>query len=194
MSSQPKTYFTPEEYLELERKAAHKSEYLNGEIFARGGASPRHVLIVTNVVSELRAQLKNRPCTVYSTDLRVRVSRTGLYTYPDVIVVCGNPQFADDHKDTLLNPTLIVEVLSKSTKDYDRGEKFEHYRTLESFREYVLVAQDRHHVEHHVRQSDNTWLLSETNRIEDTIELVSIGCRLALNEVYDKVDVLEAES
>lgn len=193
MASQPKTYFTPEEYLELERQAEYKSEYFNGEIFAMGGASPRHVLIVTNVASELRSQLKKQPCTVYSTDLRVRVSPTGLYTYPDVVVVCGKPLFSDERKDTLINPILIVEVLSKSTKDYDRGDKFEQYRTLDSLKEYVLIAQDRHHTEHHVRQTDNTWLLSETNRIEDRIELISIGCHLELVEIYDKVDSLEAE-
>ena len=190
MSLQPKTRFTPEEYLALERKAECKSEYFNGEIFAMSGATPQHVLIVTNVVSELRGQLKSRPCTVYSTDLRLKVSATGLYTYPDVIVVCGEPQFNDDHKDTLLNPTLIVEVLSESTKDYDRGGKFEQYRMLESFIEYVLIAQDKHHVEHFVRQPDNRWLLSETNRLEDTLELTSIGCNLALTEVYDKVELL----
>jgi len=190
MSLQPKTRFTPEEYLALERKAECKSEYFNGEIFAMSGATPQHVLIVTNVVSELRGQLKSRPCTVYSTDLRLKVSATGLYTYPDVIVVCGEPQFNDDHKDTLLNPTLIVEVLSESTKDYDRGGKFEQYRMLESFIEYVLIAQDKHHVEYFVRQPDNRWLLSETNRLEDTLELTSIGCNLALTEVYDKVELL----
>ena len=190
MSLQPKTRFTPEEYLALERKAECKSEYFNGEIFAVSGATPQHVLIVTNVVSELRGQLKSRPCTVYSTDLRLKVSATGLYTYPDVIVVCGEPQFDDDQKDTLLNPTLIVEVLSDSTKDYDRGGKFEQYRMLESFIEYVLIAQDKHHVEHFVRQPDNHWLFSETNRLEDALELSSIGCNLALIEVYDKVEVL----
>src|SRR5437016_5929024 len=120
MSSRPKTFFTPEEYLELERVSERKSEYFNGEIFAMSGASPQHVLIVTNVVSELRMQLKNRPCNVYSTDLRVRIESTGLYTYPDVVVVSGEPRFHDDQKDTLTNPVLIVEVLSKSTKDYDR--------------------------------------------------------------------------
>ncbi|HXG93749.1 MAG TPA: Uma2 family endonuclease [Blastocatellia bacterium] len=193
MSLQPKSHFTPEEYLELERKADYKSEYFNGEIFAMGGASPRHVLIVTNVVAELRSQLKNRPCTVYSTDLRVRVAPTGLYTYPDVVVVCGSPQFSDSYKDTLTNPTLIVEVLFKSTKDYDRGEKFEQYRSIESFKEYILISQGKHHVEHYVRQPDNTRLLSETNSIEDTIELASIGCNLMLREIYDKVDLLEAE-
>lgn len=189
MSVQPKPYLTPEEYLAIERRAEYKSEYFNGEMFAMAGASPGHVLIVTNIVAELRGQLKQRPCRVYSADLRVRVSPTGLYTYPDVIVVCGQPQFADEQKDTLLNPTLIVEVLSESTKDYDRGGKFEHYRTLGSLNEYVLVAQDKYHIEHFARQPDNRWLLAETNRLEDTIPLSSIACNLALAEVYDKVDL-----
>jgi len=189
MSSQPKTRLTPEEYLAIERKAEYKSEYFNGEMFAMAGASERHVLIVTNVVAELRGQLRRRPCTVYSTDLRVRVSPTGLYTYPDIVVVCGQPQFADDQRDTLLNPTLIVEVLSESSKDYDRGGSFEHYLSLASLNEYVLIAQDKHHVEHFVRQPDNRWLLSETNRLEDTIHLSSIDCDLALIEVYDKVEL-----
>jgi Uma2 family endonuclease len=139
MSTQPKTFISPEQYLAIERKAERKSEYFNGEMFAMAGASESHVLIVTNVVAELREQLRGRPYTVYSTDLRVKVSPTGLYTYPDVVVVCGQPQFADDQRDTLLNPTLIVEVLSESTQDYDRGEKFEHYRSIASFHEYVLI-------------------------------------------------------
>ena len=189
MSLQPQTFITPDEYLARERQAEQKSEYFNGEIFAMSGASPRHVLIVTNVVAELRGQLKKRSCTVYSTGLRVRVSATGLYTYPDVVVVCETPQFDDERKDTLLNPTLIVEVLSDSTKDYDRGDKFEQYRTLPSFVEYVLIAQDKHHVEHFVRQPDKRWILAETNRLEDVITLTSIGCTLALQEVYDKVDL-----
>lgn len=192
MSLQPKSYLTPEEYLELERSADCKSEYFNGQVFGMGGASPNHVLIVTNVVSELRSHLKKRPGTVYSTDLRLRVSPTGLYTYPDVVVVCGTPEFSDTHRDTLTNPTLIVEVLSKSTKDYDRSEKFEQYRAIETFVEYVLIAQDKHHVEHYSRQADRTWVLSETNRVEDVIELNSIGCKLAVSEIYDKVDLLQA--
>jgi Uma2 family endonuclease len=190
MSTQPKTFISPEQYLAIERKAERKSEYFNGEMFAMAGASESHVLIVTNVVAELREQLRGRPYTVYSTDLRVKVSPTGLYTYPDVVVVCGQPQFADDQRDTLLNPTLIVEVLSESTQDYDRGEKFEHYRSIASFHEYVLIAQDRYHVEHFVRQPDNRWLLSETNRSEDTIHLSAIDCNLALTEVYDKVEMV----
>lgn len=190
MPIQPKTFISPEQYLAIERQAESKSEYFNGEMFAMAGASESHVLIVTNVVAELRGQLRGRPCTVYSTDLRVRVSPTGLYTYPDVVVVCGQPQFADEQRDTLLNPTLIVEVLSESTQDYDRGGKFEHYRAIASFYEYVLIAQDRYHVEHFAKQQDNRWLLSETNRPEDTIPLPSIDCVLALTEVYDKVEMM----
>ncbi len=189
MSSQPKTRLTPEEYLAIERKAEYKSEYFNGEMFAMSGASERHVSIVANLVYLLVGQLRGRPCKAYASDMRVRVSPTGLYTYPDVVVVCGQAQFADEQQDTLLNPTLIVEVLSESTKDYDRGGKFEHYRSLASLSEYVLITQDKHHVEHFVRQSDNRWLLSETNRLEDTIHLSSIDCDLVLAEVYDKLEL-----
>ena len=189
MSLHPKPGITPEEYLAIDRKAEYKSEYLAGEMLAMAGASERHVSIVANVMYLLIGQLKGRPCKAYSSDMRVKVSPTGLYTYPDVVVVCGQPQFADEQKDTLRNPTLIVEVLSESMKDYDRGEKFEHYRTLPSLSEYVLIAQDKYHVEHFVRQPDNRWLLSETNRSEDTIHLPSIACDLALTEVYDKVEM-----
>jgi Uma2 family endonuclease len=189
VSLQPKPRLTPEEYLASERKAEYKSEYFNGEMFAMSGASERRVNIVANLMYLLVGQLRGRPCKAYASDLRVRVSPTGLYTYPDVVVVCGQPQFADDQRDTLLNPTLIVEVLSESTKDYDRGGKFEHYRTLDSFSEYVLIAQDRYHVEHFVRQPDKRWLLAETNRLEDTFHLSSIDCDLALAEVYDKVEM-----
>jgi Uma2 family endonuclease len=187
MSVQAKQLISVEEYLAMEREIEEKHGYLNGEVFAMGGASPNHGLIVTNVVIELGTQLKKRPCTVYAADLRVKVTPTGLYTYPDVVVVCGEPQFDDQNKDTLTNPTLIVEVLSESTKSYDRGDKFAHYRSLPSFMEYVLIDQDAIHVEHFIRQPDNRWILAETNRIEDTIELGSIGCTLSLMEVYDKV-------
>ncbi len=188
MASRPKAYYTPEEYLRLERQADHKSEYLNGEIFAMAGATPHHVLIVGNIVTQLNLQLRNRPCTVYSNDLRVQVSSTGLYTYPNVVVVCDKLQFSDEQKDTLLNPGLIVEVLSESTKDFDRGEKFEHYRALASLAEYILIAQDKYHVEQFVRQPDNRWILWETNRLEDTVILSSINCELSLAEIYNKVE------
>ena len=126
--SQPKPYLTPEQYLALERTAAYKSEYFRGEIFAMAGVSPTHVLIVTNIVAALHGQLRRRPCTVYATDFRLKVNASGLYTYPDIAVVCGEPQFDDDQRDTLVNPTLLVEVLSESTQDYDRGGKFAQYR------------------------------------------------------------------
>lgn len=189
MSSQVKTSFTPEEYLALERKAEYKSEYLDGEIFAMTGASRKHNLVVGNVYAAIHAQLRKRLCEVYPSDMRVKVSPTGLYTYPDIAVVCGEPAFDDEQKDTLLNPTVIIEVLSKSTEGYDRGAKFEHYRRLESLAEYVVIAQEKHHVEHYTRQPDNQWLLSETNDPQDTLTLTSIDCTLALADVYEKVEI-----
>ncbi len=121
--------------------------------------------------------------------MRVKISPTGLYTYPDVVIVCGEPAFDDEQKDTLLNPTVLVEILSKSTTNYDRGEKFEHYRRLNSLKAYLVVAQNKHHIEHHIRQPDNQWLLSETDDIQSTINLSSINCRLSLLDVYEKVEV-----
>lgn len=188
MSSKPRPRYTPAEYLAMERQAEHRSEYLGGEIFAMGGASERHNLIVTNTVRELSLQLKGRPCKTYASDLRVKVSPTGLYTYPDVVVVCGKALFDDEEMDTLLNPTVIIEVLSKSTEGYDRGEKFGHYRKLESLAEYVLIAQEKVHVERYARQPEGQWLLSETDNAQDTVPMPSIQCHLALSEVYDKVE------
>jgi Uma2 family endonuclease len=190
MSSQTQQHYTPEEYLALERQAQCKSEYYAGEIFAMAGTSRWHNLIVTNVLRELSLQLKGRPCTTYPSDMRVKVSPTGLYTYPDVTVVCGEAQFEDNQQDTLLNPTLIVEVLSESTEAYDRGGKFAHYRKLASLMEYVLITQTKPHIEHYVRQSDNRWLLAEADSLQDTLHLPSIDCHLALAEVYDKVDIV----
>ncbi len=188
MSTQPQTYLTPEEYLAFEREAEVKHEYYAGEIFAFAGASRQHNLIVANVIRELGNEVKARPCEVYPSDMRVRVSPTGLYTYPDVTVVCGEARFGDEHSDTLLNPTVIVEVLSPSTEGYDRGEKFEHYRKLDSLQEYLVIAQERHHVEHHVRQPEGQWLLSETDSVDAVIELPSIACHLLVADIYEKVE------
>jgi Uma2 family endonuclease len=187
MSTKPEHRYSEEEYLAIERASDTKNEYLDGIIYAMGGASPAHVQIVGNVAGELRSRLRDTPCVVYSTDLRVRVTRDGLYAYPDVLVVCGEPEFVDGDLDTLTNPLLIVEVLSDSTKNYDRGEKFERYRANPGFREYVLIAQDKIHVERYVRQADGTWVLHETNKLEEEIELTSVGCRLPLSEIYFKV-------
>ena len=187
VSTQLEHYYTDEEYLTIDRAAATKSEYLDGVICARGGATARHVQIVANVARELGNQVRDKPCVVYSTDLRVRVSPGGLYAYPDVVVVCGDPVFIDGELDTLTNPLLIVEVLSNSTKNYDRGEKFERYRSIAGLREYLLIAQDNVHIEGHVRQNEGAWLLRETNRMSDTIDLTSLGRRLPVTEIYFKV-------
>ncbi len=188
MSTQAKATLSPEDYLAIERSATSKHEYFQGEIFAMGGASPAHNLIVTNTVRELSTQLKKKPCRVYANDMRVKVDASGLYTYPDLVIAGNEQRFDDTQKDTLLNPTVLIEVLSNSTEAYDRGEKFEHYRSLVSLVEYVLISQNRPHIEHYIRQADNHWLLSEANDLNASITLKKIDCELALAEVFDKVD------
>ena len=143
MSAVPKIYLTPAEYLAFERQSDVKHEYFRGELFAMAGASRQHVTISTNLAYLLVGQLKGRPCDVFNGDMRVKVSPTGLYTYPDASVVCGRPRFEDKELDVLLNPTVIVEILSKSTEAYDRGEKFAQYRTLDTLTDYLLLSQDR---------------------------------------------------
>ena len=177
--------WTVEEYLAFERSSEEKHEYYAGEIFAMSGASREHNLIVTNTVVSLGGQLSNKPCEVYPSDMRVKINSIK-YTYPDVTVVCGEPRFANGEFDTLLNPTVIVEVLSDSTENYDRGKKFEHYRTLDSLQEYVLIAQDEIHTEHYIR-ANNKWVLTEAKSIEASVELSSINCTLSLADVYRKV-------
>ena len=188
MSTMTKPYVTPEEYLEIERKAEYKSEYYDGEMFAMSGARLAHNLIAMNVGSGLHVQIRGRSCQVYSSDMRVRVSATGLYTYPDVVVVCGKPQLADNEMDNLLNPAVLVEVLSPGTEAYDRGRKFEHYRKIESLRQYLLVASDRVSVELFTRQAGGQWLLSSAAGLEEEIDLESIECRLRVADIYDKVE------
>lgn len=187
MSSQVNTFLSPEEYLEIERRAERKSEYFQGQMFAMAGATLQHVRIAANITVVLGQQLKRRPCGVFASDLRLRVTPSGLYTYPDVMVICDEPQYADDRRDTVLNPVVIVEVLSESTRDYDRGQKFQHYRTLPSLQEYLTVAQSDAHVEHWLRQG-NEWLLREFGDLGQTIRLDSIGCALPMVEIYDKVE------
>jgi Uma2 family endonuclease len=180
------------EYLEIERSAEFKSEFFAGEMFAMAGGSPTHNLIAGNVVRELGNQLKRRPCRVFPSNQRVKVSETGLYTYPDVTVVCGELRVDDERRDTLLNPTLIVEVLSESTEAYDRGDKFGHYRRLESLQEYVMIAQDRPRIERYTRRAEShEWLLLEVSDPRGVVVLPSVGCELALAEVYDKVEFPE---
>jgi len=177
---------TPEEYLALERRSETKSELVNGRIYAMTGASREHNLITANLVRELSTQLRGRPCESYASDMRVKVDETGMYTYPGVVALCGEPAFEDAAVDTLLNPAVIVEVLSPSTESYDRGEKFAHYRRLASLREYVLVAQNRVRVEHYARRGEQ-WVLTEFSDLAGAFELPSVGCTLRLVDVYERV-------
>src|SRR5258706_1125434 len=166
MSTVRNAKLTPQEYLALERQAEYKSEYYNGDVFAFAGASKVHNLIVANVITILNLQMRGRPCEVYPSDMRVKVSETGLYTYPDVTVVYGKAEVEDEHLDTLLNPTIIVEVLSPSTEKDDRIVKFAHYRRTPSVKEYILIAQDSVRLEQYVRQSSGSGLLSEDSDLD----------------------------
>lgn len=188
MTAIPKSKLTPKEYLEFERKSEIKHEYFNGEIFAMSGAKRNHNKVVANLSGLIWQQLKGKPCEFYPNDMRVFVPSSGLYTYPDLVVVCNEPQFQDDVFDTLLNPILLIEVLSDSTESYDRGKKFQHYRSIESLQEYILVSQHEARVEKYVRHGDGFWLLSEAVGSDSEIEFASIECLLSLSDVYDKID------
>jgi Uma2 family endonuclease len=180
------THYTAEEYLTLERCASYKSEFHDGQIYAMTGASRKHNLITFNIARELGIQLKKRPCEAYINDMRVKAAKARSYHYPDIAVVCAPPQFEDAYIDTLLNPTLLIEVLSPSTEAFDRGGKFAHYRKIGSLQEYLLVAQDQASIERYARLGD-VWILSEAVGFEASLSLDSIDCTLSLREVYDKV-------
>ena len=182
------TYLTPEEYIALERKATLKSEYLSGEIIAMSGASLAHNLITMNTANHLYNQLVEGGCRVFMSDMRVGINAGTSYFYPDIVVVCDKPRFEDDVFDTLLNPQVVIEVLSTSTQNYDRGEKFARYRQLASLREYILISQDQVRVEHYLRQGEQ-WLLSEFSRLENVLPCVSIAAELPLNQIYRFVDL-----
>src|ERR1019366_3554502 len=189
MATLTKTYITPEQYLEIERKAEFKSEYYQGEMFAMAGARWTHNRLVANLIASLHQQLRSRPCQTLPSDMRVQVEAAGPYTYPDVSVGCGEPQFLDETRDTLLNPSLIVEVLSPSTEGFDRGRKFEYYCSVESVSEYLMVSWERGRAELYPRQPDGRWLLTAVNRLEDSLDLQSVGAHLALADLYEKVDL-----
>ncbi|MEP7126250.1 MAG: Uma2 family endonuclease [Byssovorax sp.] len=181
-----KRIWTAPEYLAWERIQPTKHEFFQGEIFAMAGATREHNLVVLNLGAELRNALRKKPYEVYPSDMRSKIPATGLYTYPDVIVVCGKPEFEDEAHDTLLNPKVLVEVLSASSESYDRGKKFEQYRSIASLSEYVLAAQDQVLVEHFSRQPDGSWLLREA-RAGGRITLPSIDCAIEVDEIYLKV-------
>ncbi|MYH80027.1 Uma2 family endonuclease [Candidatus Poribacteria bacterium] len=194
------TRLTPEEYIAFERKFLPdadiiRHEYINGELIAMSGASRAHNLITMNVSAALHSRLRGSECETYANDMRVSTPTTTSYFYPDVVVVCEEPRFEDDVFDTLLNPIILVEVLSPSTEVYDRREKFAHYRQLPSLQEYVLVAQDQVRVEHYRREEkqDTTpvtptdWIFTDFQELEEILPLTSIQCELPLQEIYERV-------
>lgn len=187
MASHPNRFYTPDDYIDLERKAERKSEYHSGEIFAMSGAGREHNLIVSNVTTILNTSLDERDCEVYASDMRVRTRDKRFYTYPDVVVVCGRPEFDDAAVDTLQNPTIIVEVLSPSTERYDRTAKFAEYRKIESLKEYVLIAQHECRVTSYLRQPDGLWLFQEENSLEEVLRLAAIDCDIPIERIYRKV-------
>ncbi len=183
MASSPAVPLTEEQYLKLERQADFKSEFHDGQMFAMSGGSLNHALISTRIATLLDRQMLEG-CRTCNSDLRIKVASAGLYTYPDCSVICGEPQYFGGQKDVVLNPVLIVEVLSPSTEDYDRGKKFELYRTIESFREYLIVHQDRRHVEHYSKQDDGSWVLREHMGADSTIAIMRLAVRIPLAELY----------
>lgn len=195
MSAQPQTYYTPEQYLEMERQAPYKSEYYRGEIFAMAGATTRHNVVSDNLSANLNMALRKKGCRTMSSDQRILTRHTdGLYSYPDIVIVCGKPQFSDLYKDTVMNPIVIVEVLSKSTEGYDRGDKFLLYRQLESLKEYVLVDSKKTHAEVYRKNEEGFWLLaSEAIDIQESIYLKSVDVTLPMEEVYLNTDDLPVE-
>jgi Uma2 family endonuclease len=188
MSAQSQPRLTPEQYLELERAAQDvRSEYYNGRMYAMSGGTHTHAIVIGNLARRLGNALEKGPCVVTTSDMRVRVNKTGLYTYPDIVVVCDSPQYGDGRHDTVLNPTLIIEVLSPSTEAYDRGFKFAQYRALESLQEYALVSQAEPRVEVFRRQPTGDWLLSEAAGMDATLRFNSVNCAIAVKDIYDKV-------
>ncbi|KXK57229.1 MAG: Uma2 family endonuclease [Chlorobi bacterium] len=188
MDALPRKYLTQQEYLAIERAAQWKSEYYQGEMFAMAGGSNAHNRLIVNLTGELFNRLKGTNCLLNSSDLRIQVSEAGLYTYPDLSIVCGQQEFADGVKDTLTNPVVIVEVLSPSTESYDRGEKFRMYRQLPSLREYILIAQDRPFVDQFIRDDEDRWFVLMTQGLESVLTLQSCGVSIPMSALYENVE------
>lgn len=189
--------FTIEEYLAKERRSEERREYLDGVIYAMAGESPEHGIITVNLVADLHSRLRGGPCRTFTKDTKVLCGPTplapkstkGLFAYPDLVIACGERRYHDEHRDVLLNPTVIIEVLSETTRDYDRGEKFERYRTyLPTLAEYVAVHQAQPRIEHHQRQATGQWLLTTIDGLAATLDLPAISCSLILQDIYEGID------
>jgi Uma2 family endonuclease len=194
MVSTVRKLISPEEYLAIERAAETRSEYLNGEMFAMSGTSYAHTRIKGNIAYRASVQLEGGPCEVLTSDMRVKVSSSGLYTYPDLIILCGKPELEDSYFDTLLNPQVLVEVLSDSTEKYDRGLKFEHYRRIPTLREYILVSQNRILVERFARQLNNSWNLQTFDDPKGVFPFATVAIQIPMQDIYHKVDFESARN
>lgn len=190
MSAIPKTYYTEEEYLALEREAPYRSEYYRGEIFAMAGGSDEHNTVAGSIRDALTPQLRGR-CRRYMFEMRLKILATGLYTYPDVMILCGPRHFTEDRPDTVTNPQVIFEVLSDSTEKYDRGKKFSHYQKVPSLQEYLLVAQNKPIVDHFIRDDGDVWTFRRYEALSDIITLPSIGAIITLAEIYEEIELDE---
>lgn len=179
------------EYLVFERESDIKHEYINGEVYAMAGASWEHNQIFSAIIASLFPQLKGKSCSVNPSDQRLKVMETGLMTYPDISVICGEPIFAGDEFDTVTNPIVIIKILSPSTEAYDRGEKFQHYRQIETLKEYLLVSTDKARIEGYHKQTSGKWILTDAIGLETTFHLPSIGCDLALADIYANIIFVE---
>ncbi|HMZ60728.1 MAG TPA: Uma2 family endonuclease, partial [Leptospiraceae bacterium] len=189
--AEKKPFYTEQEYLEIDRNSELRNELLDGEIYAMTGASLKHNIISLNIASSLKSLFKQKECKVFMADLRVNVSK-GLYTYPDILIVCGNILFTDDHLDTVKNPKCIIEVLSDSTEKYDRGEKFRNYRKIESLEEYILISQNEILAEKYYRKKEDFWEYSVFDGLDKSVNIDSIGIRLSMQEIYAETDLMTA--
>ena len=187
MAAKREPFLSPEDYLAIERTAEYKSEYFSDQMWAMAGASREHNLIVANISGEVRARLKGRPCENYANDLRVRVSPAGLYTYPDVVIVCGQPEFLDLKGDTLLNPTVLVEVLSPGTEAWDRGGKWAQFQRLPSLQEYVLLSQEAMIAERFTRQAGGEWLYGRAEGPDAALVSAALDVSVPLPDVYERI-------
>lgn len=180
-------FISPEDYLAMERSATEKHEYFKGEVFAMSGASLEHNRIFHNIYGQLFTHLKGKDCTPYGSDLRIHIPANSLYTYPDISIICGTPELTDEWSDTITNPAVIIEILSKSTADYDRGGKFTLYRSIQSLKEYILIDSTQTCIEIFTKQFNEHWLLSEYKKLTDIVEVKTISFQLLLQEVYTDV-------
>ncbi len=181
-------YISQEEYLAFERNALDRHEYYKGEIFAMSGASFKHNLIESNIRLSLGVFLKDKSCNEFGSNLRIHIPSNTLYTYPDIIVLCNEPEFVDEEFDTITNPSIIIEILSPSTANYDRGAKFDLYREITSLKEYILVDSSTIHIVLYVKNADNTWTLSEVKDLNQSVAIPSINFTISLTEIYNGVD------